>query len=82
MGRWLDQSTVKLEIDQLSNNNKILKNGGTAFFLDMDGWMGETVFSLMKIINRECFGVYVSARKFPNMIKEFMKGSLYNVFNG
>lgn len=42
-------------------------------FLDMDGWMGETVFSLMKIINRECFGVYVSARKFPNMIKEFMK---------
>ncbi len=41
----------------------------------MDGWMGETVFSLMKIINRECFGVYVSARKFPNMIKEFMKGS-------
>jgi hypothetical protein len=76
----LDQSTVKLEIDQLSNNNKILKNGGTAFF--GHGWMGETVFSLMKIINRECFGVYVSARKFPNMIKEFMKGSLYNVFNG
>lgn len=50
--------------------------------MDMDGWMEETVFSLMKIINRECFGVYVSARKFPNMIKEFMKGSLYNVFNG
>jgi len=33
----LDQSTVKLEIDQLSNNNKILKNGGTAFF--GHGWM-------------------------------------------
>jgi hypothetical protein len=50
--------------------------------MDMVGWMEETVSSLRKIINREWFGVYVSARKFPNMIKEFMKGSLYNVFNG
>lgn len=40
-------------------------------------WMSETVFSSMK----RMFGEHVSARKFPNMIKElFLKGSLYNKF--
>lgn len=40
--------------------------------------MAETVFSSMK----RMFGEHVSARKFPNMIKEmFMKASLYNMFN-
>ena len=38
-------------------------------------WMSETVFSSMK----RMFGEHVSARKFPNMIKElFLKASLYN----
>jgi IS5 family transposase len=42
-------------------------------------WMAETVFSSMK----RMFGEHVSARKFPNMIKEmFLKASLYNMFNG
>ncbi len=41
-------------------------------------WMTETVFSSMK----RMFGEHVSARKFPNMIKEmFLKASLYNWFN-
>jgi IS5 family transposase len=41
-------------------------------------WMVETVFSSMK----RMFGEHVSARKFPNMIKEmFLKASLYNLFN-
>jgi IS5 family transposase len=41
-------------------------------------WMAETVFSSMK----RMFGEHVSARKFPNMIKEmFLKASLYNWFN-
>jgi hypothetical protein len=40
-------------------------------------WMAETVFSSMK----RMFGEYVSARKFPNMVKEmFLKASLYNMF--
>jgi hypothetical protein len=39
--------------------------------------MVETVFSSMK----RMFGEYVSARKFPNMVKEmFLKASLYNMF--
>jgi hypothetical protein len=38
----------------------------------------ETVFSSMK----RMFGEHVSARKFPNMMKEiFLKASLYNMFN-
>jgi hypothetical protein len=41
-------------------------------------WMAETVFSSMK----RMFGEHVSARKFPNMIKEvFLKASLYNMFS-
>jgi IS5 family transposase len=41
-------------------------------------WMAETVFSSMK----RMFGEHVSARKFPDMIKEmFLKASLYNWFN-
>jgi hypothetical protein len=41
-------------------------------------WMTETVFSSMK----RMFGEHVSARKFPNMVKEiFIKASLYNRFN-
>lgn len=41
-------------------------------------WMAETVFSSMK----RMFGEHVSAKKFPNMIKEmFLKASLYNMFN-
>ena len=40
-------------------------------------WMSESVFSAMK----RTFGEYVSARKFPNMVKEmFLKVSLYNMF--
>ena len=40
--------------------------------------MTETVFSSMK----RMFGEHVSARKFPNMVKEiFIKASLYNRFN-
>jgi hypothetical protein len=41
-------------------------------------WMAETVFLSMK----RMFGEHVSARKFPNMMKEiFLKASLYNMFN-
>src|SRR5438552_2408562 len=41
-------------------------------------WMTETVFSSMK----RMFGEHVSARKFPNMVKEiFIKADLYNIFN-
>jgi hypothetical protein len=40
-------------------------------------WMAETVFSSIK----RMFGEYVSARKYPNMVKEiFLKASLYNTF--
>jgi hypothetical protein len=40
-------------------------------------WMTETVFSSFK----RMFGEYVSARKFPNMVKELiLKASLYNMF--
>ena len=39
--------------------------------------MAETVFSSLK----RMFGEYVSAKKFPNMVKEMMlKASLYNMF--
>ena len=38
-------------------------------------WIAETVFSSLKRV----FGEYVSAKKFPNMVKEMMlKASLYN----
>lgn len=41
-------------------------------------WMTETVFSSMKRI----FGEHISARKFPNKVKEmFLKAALYNMFN-
>jgi Transposase DDE domain len=41
-------------------------------------WIAETVFSSMK----RMFGEHVSAKKFPNMIREmFLKASLYNWFN-
>jgi Transposase DDE domain len=40
-------------------------------------WMAETVFSSIK----RMFGEYVSARKYPNMVKEILlKASLYNRF--
>ncbi|MFZ0895407.1 MAG: transposase, partial [Candidatus Nitrosopolaris sp.] len=40
-------------------------------------WIVESVFSSMK----RMFGEYVSARRFPNMVKEMMlKASLYNTF--
>jgi len=40
-------------------------------------WIVESVFSSMK----RMFGEYVSARRFPNMVKEIMlKASLYNTF--
>jgi hypothetical protein len=40
-------------------------------------WIVESVFSSMK----RMFGEYVSARRFPNMVKEMMlKASLYNMF--
>ncbi|HET7391519.1 MAG TPA: hypothetical protein VFJ51_11890 [Nitrososphaeraceae archaeon] len=40
-------------------------------------WMAETVFSSLK----QMFEEYVSAKKFPNMVKEMMlKASLYNLF--
>jgi hypothetical protein len=40
-------------------------------------WIAETVFSSMK----RMFGDYVSARKYPNMVKEMiLKASLYNIF--
>ncbi len=40
-------------------------------------WVAETVFSSLK----RAFGEYVSAKKFPNMVKEMMlKASLYNMF--
>jgi hypothetical protein len=39
--------------------------------------MAETVFSSLK----RMFGEYISAKKFPNMVKEMMlKASLYNLF--
>lgn len=40
-------------------------------------WIVESVFSSMK----RMFGEYVSAVKYPNMVKEIMlKASLYNLF--
>jgi hypothetical protein len=40
-------------------------------------WVTETVFSSFK----RMFGEYVSARKFPNMVKELiLEASLYNMF--
>jgi IS5 family transposase len=41
-------------------------------------WMAETVFSSIK----RMFGEHVTARKFPNMVKEILlKAILYNMFN-
>ena len=41
-------------------------------------WMVETAFSSIK----RMFGEHVTARKFPNMVKEiFLKATLYNMFN-
>lgn len=41
-------------------------------------WMAETVFSSIK----RMFGEHVTARKFPNMVKEiFLKATLYNMFS-
>ena len=41
-------------------------------------WMAETAFSSIK----RMFGEHVTARKFPNMVKEiFLKATLYNVFS-
>ena len=41
-------------------------------------WMVETAFSSIK----RMFGEHVTARKFPNMVKEiFLKATLYNIFN-
>jgi len=41
-------------------------------------WMAETAFSSIK----RMFGEHVTARKFPNMVKEiFLKATLYNRFN-
>ena len=40
-------------------------------------WMAETVFSSLK----RTFGEYVTAKRFPNMVKEtILKASLYNLF--
>lgn len=40
-------------------------------------WVVESIFSSMK----RMFGEYVSAVKYPNMVKEIMlKASLYNLF--
>jgi Transposase DDE domain len=40
-------------------------------------WTAESVFSAIK----RMFGEYVTARKYPNMVKEmFLKVSLYNMF--
>ena len=41
-------------------------------------WIAEIVFSSIK----RTFGQYVTARKFPHMVKEiFLKATLYNMFN-
>ena len=41
-------------------------------------WLAETVFSSIK----RMFGEHITARKFPNMVKEFfLKATLYNMFN-
>lgn len=41
-------------------------------------WMAETVFSSIK----RMFGDYVTAKKFPNMVREIvLKAALYNMFN-
>jgi transposase len=41
-------------------------------------WIAETAFSSIK----RMFGEHVTARKFPNMVKEiFLKATLYNMFN-
>lgn len=40
-------------------------------------WIAETVFSSVK----RTFGEYVTAKRFPNMVKEMiLKASLYNLF--
>ena len=41
-------------------------------------WLAETTFFFIK----RMFGEHVTARKFPNMVKEiFLKATLYNMFN-
>ena len=41
-------------------------------------WIAETAFSSIK----RMFGEYVTARKFPHIVKEiFLKAALYNMFN-
>ncbi len=41
-------------------------------------WIAETAFSSIK----RMFGEYITAGKFPNMVKEiFLKATLYNMFN-
>jgi hypothetical protein len=54
-----------------------LKNGRVISVSYGQRWIVENVFSSMK----RMFGEYVSARRFPNMVKEMMlKASLYNTF--
>ena len=46
-------------------------------------WMAETVFSSSAFSSiKRMFGEHVTARKFPNMVKEILlKATLYNMFN-
>ena len=39
-------------------------------------------FVIRPLLNRRMFGEHITARKFPNMVKEiFLKATLYNMFN-
>jgi Transposase DDE domain len=64
---------MKVVVLKQLNDFEISKNGVSY----RSRWLVEGVFSSIKRI----FEDHVSARKFPNMIKEIMiKASLYNMF--
>jgi hypothetical protein len=55
-----------------------LKNGRLKLDVDLDGRLLKQYFLLLE---KDVCRVYVSAKKFPNMVKEMiLKPSLYNMF--
>lgn len=72
-GRYSTHSPRKLVVVKQLKNYKRWKHDINYGYR----WMAETAFSSIK----RMFGEYVSARKFPNMVKEMLvKVSLYNMF--
>ena len=70
-GSWARRYSVE---EQLSDYNLWKERHGYGY-----RWSVEGAFSVIKRV----FGEYVSAKKYPNMVKEIMlKVSLYNIFTG